>query len=141
VALARALVGQPDVLVLDEPTNHLDADTVEWLQGYLAGYRGAVLLVTHDRYLLEAVAERIVEIEDGRTVAYDGSYGDYLVARTGGRASRPEGTGAYSTVRVQFARRTASQLAKQAARAPGGSTPCHFASIGVRSRESVTDAG
>src|SRR5690606_26590284 len=54
---------------------------VEWLQSYLAGYRGAVLLVTHDRYLLEAVADRIVEIEEGRTVAYDGSYGDYLVAR------------------------------------------------------------
>ncbi len=82
VALVRALLGEPDLLLLDEPTNHLDADAVEWLQGYLAGYRGAVLLVTHDRYLLEAVATRIVEIEDGACISYtDCSYADYLVAR------------------------------------------------------------
>ncbi|MEZ4237820.1 MAG: ABC-F family ATP-binding cassette domain-containing protein [Myxococcota bacterium] len=81
VALAAALIANPDLLVLDEPTNHLDADAVEWLQAFLVGYRGAVLLVTHDRYLLEAVAERIVELEQGATTAYEGSYGDYLVAR------------------------------------------------------------
>lgn len=80
VALARCLLGQPDLLLLDEPTNHLDADTVEWLQGYLQGFRGAILLVTHDRYLLEAVANRIVEVEDGQCVGYQGSYADYLVA-------------------------------------------------------------
>jgi ATP-binding cassette subfamily F protein uup len=88
VALALALLGAPDVLLLDEPTNHLDADTVEWLQGFLAGYRGAVVVVTHDRYLLEAVAERIVEVEHGRCVAYDDcSYTDYLVARAERRAA------------------------------------------------------
>jgi len=88
VALAMALLGAPDVLLLDEPTNHLDADTVEWLQGFLSGYRGAVVLVTHDRYLLEGVAERIVEMEGGRCVAYDeGSYTDYLVARAERRAA------------------------------------------------------
>ena len=81
VALARALLQTPDLLLLDEPTNHLDAETIEWLQGFLAGFRGAVVLVTHDRYLLEAVADRIVEVEDGLTVAYKGSYGDYLIAR------------------------------------------------------------
>jgi len=81
VALARALLRAPDVLILDEPTNHLDADTVEWLQGFLQGHRGAVLLVTHDRYLLEAVAERIVEVEDGKCVSYAGSYADYLLER------------------------------------------------------------
>ncbi len=81
LALATTLLQQPDLLVLDEPTNHLDADAVEWLQAYLIGYRGAVLLVTHDRYLLEAVAERIVEVELGQTVSYDGSYTDFLVAR------------------------------------------------------------
>ena len=80
VALARCLLGQPDLLLLDEPTNHLDADTVEWLQGYLQGFRGAILLVTHDRYLLEAVANRIVEVEDGQCVSYQGSYTDYLLA-------------------------------------------------------------
>ncbi|MCB9741799.1 MAG: ABC-F family ATP-binding cassette domain-containing protein [Alphaproteobacteria bacterium] len=81
VALARALVGAPDLLLLDEPTNHLDAGAAEWLQSYLAGYRGAVVLVTHDRYLLEAVADRIVEVEAGRCVSYEGSYADYLLAR------------------------------------------------------------
>jgi ATP-binding cassette subfamily F protein uup len=81
VALARALLGQPDVLLLDEPTNHLDADTAEWLEAFLQGYRGAVVLVSHDRYLNESVADRIVEIEDGECIAYSGSYGDYLIAR------------------------------------------------------------
>jgi len=84
--LACTLLEQPDILLLDEPTNHLDADAVEWLQSYLLGYRGAVLLVTHDRYLLEAVADRIVEIDGGQSTSYDGSYGDYLVARAERRA-------------------------------------------------------
>jgi ATP-binding cassette subfamily F protein uup len=81
LALACCLLQDPDVLLLDEPTNHLDAEATEWLQAWLVGFRGAVLLVTHDRYLLEAVADRIVEIDRGETVSYDGSYGDYLVAR------------------------------------------------------------
>ncbi len=88
VALARALLGQPDALLLDEPTNHLDAETTEWLEAFLVGYRGAVVLVSHDRYLNEAVADRIVEIEDGICVSYDGSYGDYLVARAERRAAQ-----------------------------------------------------
>ena len=86
VALARALLGRPDALLLDEPTNHLDADTVEWLQGALLGWRGAMVLVTHDRYLLEAVATRIVEVEDGVCVSYPGSYADYLIGRAERRA-------------------------------------------------------
>ncbi len=86
VALARVLLQQPRLLILDEPTNHLDADTCEWLQGLLAGWRGGVLLVTHDRYLLEAVATRIVELDDGESVVYDGSYSDYLIARAERRA-------------------------------------------------------
>jgi ABC transport system ATP-binding/permease protein len=81
VGLARALLGSPDVLLLDEPTNHLDSDTAEWLQEWLMASRGAVVIVTHDRYLLEAVATRIVEVDDGLCVSYDGSYGDYLVER------------------------------------------------------------
>jgi ATP-binding cassette subfamily F protein uup len=81
VALARTLLEQPDLLLLDEPTNHLDTDTVDWLQAHLAAWKGAAVLVTHDRYLLEAVATRIVEVEDGECISYDGSYGDYLVAR------------------------------------------------------------
>ncbi len=86
VALARALLGSPDVLLLDEPTNHLDADTAEWLQGWLEQSTATVVIVTHDRYLLEAVATRIVEVDDGLCVSYDGSYGDYLVARAERRA-------------------------------------------------------
>lgn len=81
VALAKTLLSGADLLVLDEPTNHLDAETIDWLEAHLRGLRGGVLLVTHDRYLLEAVANRIVEIEDGQTVSYEGSYGDYLIAR------------------------------------------------------------
>jgi len=81
IALARALLGAPDLILLDEPTNHLDADTIEWLQSWLVGWRGGLVLVTHDRYLLEAVATRITEVEDGRCVDYAGSYADYLTAR------------------------------------------------------------
>ena len=87
VALTRALLGAPDVLLLDEPTNHLDADTAEWLQEWLMASTGAVVLVTHDRYLLEAVATRIVEVDDGLCVSYDGSYGDYLIERAERRAT------------------------------------------------------
>ncbi|MEL6343993.1 MAG: ATP-binding cassette domain-containing protein [Myxococcota bacterium] len=81
VALARALLAGADLLFLDEPTNHLDAATVSWLESYLSGFSGAVVLVTHDRYLLENVATRIIEIERGVTVGYEGSYGDYLLER------------------------------------------------------------
>ena len=81
VALARALLASPDLLLLDEPTNHLDADAVTWLEGHLTAFRGGVVLVTHDRYLLEAVATRIVDLEGGEAVSYDGSYADYLLAR------------------------------------------------------------
>jgi ATP-binding cassette subfamily F protein uup len=91
VALGRALLKTPELLLLDEPTNHLDAEAIEWLQSFLQGYRGAVILVTHDRYLLEAVADRIVEVEDGLTIAYQGSYADYLLARAE-RRSRQEKT-------------------------------------------------
>lgn len=78
VALARALVTKPDLLILDEPTNHLDAETVEWLEEYLADFKGALLLVTHDRYFLDHVVNRIIEIERGRVTRYDGNYAYYL---------------------------------------------------------------
>ena len=81
VALAAVLVAQPDVLLLDEPTNHLDADGVEWLQGWLERYPGAVVLVTHDRYLLDRVTRRIVAVEQGEARRYEGNYATYLARR------------------------------------------------------------
>jgi ATP-binding cassette subfamily F protein uup len=78
VLLARALVGQPDVLLLDEPTNHLDTEAIEWLEGFVAAFRGAVLFVTHDRAFLERLATRIVEIDRGRVEAFAGDYATLL---------------------------------------------------------------
>ncbi|MGE0131601.1 MAG: ribosomal protection-like ABC-F family protein [Blastocatellales bacterium] len=78
VALAHSLIIKPDLLILDEPTNHLDAETVEWLERYLAEFKGALLLVTHDRYFLDRVTNRILEIDRGRVQTFTGNYGDYL---------------------------------------------------------------
>jgi ATP-binding cassette subfamily F protein uup len=78
IALATALLSDPDVLLMDEPTNHLDALSVEWLQGYLQRFRGALLLITHDRYFLDQVAHSIVEIDRGDLYTYDGNYSYYL---------------------------------------------------------------
>jgi ABC transport system ATP-binding/permease protein len=78
IAIATALLTQPDVLLMDEPTNHLDADSVEWLQSYLSRYQGALLLVTHDRYFLDQVTTRILEIDRADLFGYDGNYSYYL---------------------------------------------------------------
>lgn len=78
VALAHALIEGPDLLILDEPTNHLDAETITWLETYLARYRGALLLVTHDRYFLDRVTGRIFEIVRGIVQGFDGNYSYYL---------------------------------------------------------------
>jgi len=78
IALAAALLSEPDVLLIDEPTNHLDAMSVEWLQDYLNRYRGAILLITHDRYFLDRVTNRILEIDRGDLYTYSGNYSYYL---------------------------------------------------------------
>jgi ATP-binding cassette subfamily F protein uup len=78
VALARVLIAEPDLAILDEPTNHLDVDTIEWLEEHLAAMRGAVLLVTHDRYVLDAVATRTLELDAARLREFRGNYADYL---------------------------------------------------------------
>jgi ABC transport system ATP-binding/permease protein len=78
IAIATALISEPDVLLMDEPTNHLDADSVEWLQSHLARYRGALMLVTHDRYFLDQVTNRILEIDQAELFPYSGNYGYYL---------------------------------------------------------------
>ena len=78
VSLASALVACPDVLLLDEPTNHLDATAVEWLQSWLDRYPGALVLVTHDRYVLDRVTQRMVEVAEGKARTYEGNYSTYL---------------------------------------------------------------
>ncbi|HEY9707184.1 MAG TPA: ABC-F family ATP-binding cassette domain-containing protein, partial [Oculatellaceae cyanobacterium] len=78
IALAAALLSEPEVLLMDEPTNHLDAISVEWLQSYLKGFRGALLLITHDRYFLDRVTNRIIEIDRGDLYSYSGNYSYYL---------------------------------------------------------------
>ena len=78
VALCKLLLSKPDLLLLDEPTNHLDAESVQWLEQHLAGYAGAILAVTHDRYFLDNVAEWILELDRGRAYPYEGNYSTYL---------------------------------------------------------------
>jgi ATP-binding cassette ChvD family protein len=78
VALCRLLLSKPDLLLLDEPTNHLDAESVLWLEQFLASYAGAVLAVTHDRYFLDNVAQWILELDRGRAYPYEGNYSTYL---------------------------------------------------------------
>jgi len=78
VALCKLLLQQPDLLLLDEPTNHLDAESVQWLEGHLKSYPGAVLAVTHDRYFLDNVAEWIAEVDRGQIHGYQGNYSTYL---------------------------------------------------------------
>jgi ATP-binding cassette subfamily F protein uup len=81
VALAQAWLKDPDVLVLDEPTNHLDPEQVEKLETWLQQFDGALLLITHDRHLLDSVVDRMLELENGGIASYDGSYSDYLLEK------------------------------------------------------------
>jgi ATP-binding cassette subfamily F protein uup len=76
--LARVLVNSPDLLLLDEPTNHLDIETIEWFQNFLINYNGSAIFVTHDRYFLDAVSQRIMEIDQGVFHFYQGNYSDYI---------------------------------------------------------------
>ena len=78
VALCRLLLEKPDLLLLDEPTNHLDAETVNWLEGHLRAYPGAILIVTHDRYFLDNVTSWILELDRGRGIPYEGNYSAWL---------------------------------------------------------------
>ena len=82
IALASALITPADLLILDEPTNHIDNDMVAWLEQYLQSYTGALLMITHDRYFLDRVSNRILEIDQGRMYAYAGNYGDFLVSKS-----------------------------------------------------------
>src|SRR6266404_4183348 len=81
VVLCRALAPQPDLLLLDEPTNHLDAESIQWLEDCLREFRGAVIFVTHDRYFLDSIATRIIELADGRCFSHPGNYTAYLESK------------------------------------------------------------
>jgi ATP-binding cassette subfamily F protein uup len=90
VALGRALLGRADVLALDEPTNHLDATTVEWLETRLSGWPGALIVVTHDRYFLDRVATRILEVDRGKVYSYEGDYQEFLLIQADRLAAESE---------------------------------------------------
>ncbi len=79
VALCRALISNPDLLILDEPTNHLDTNSIEWIENFLSSYNGTCIFVTHDRYFLDKIANRIVELSNGTFYSHQGNYTDYLI--------------------------------------------------------------
>ena len=81
VSLAKLLLQNPDLLLLDEPTNHLDLESVVWLEGFLAGYPGSVLLISHDREFMNHLVSRVIEVDQGQLIAYPGNYDEYLEAR------------------------------------------------------------
>ena len=104
VLLARALVSEPQLLLLDEPTNHLDVEAIEWLEGLIASWRGGVLFTTHDRRLLERIATRIIELENGRATSWPGDYANYL-------RRREERQAAESKERERFEKKLAKEEA------------------------------
>lgn len=81
VALGKMLLAKPDLIILDEPTNHLDLISINWLENYLKNYKGAVLLVSHDRYFLDKIATKIIELENGHSTVFSGNYSDYSVKK------------------------------------------------------------
>lgn len=101
VALCRLLLSEPDLLLLDEPTNHLDAETVAWLERTLRDFKGAVLLITHDRYFLDNVTGWILELDRGRGIPYEGNYSAYLEAK----AKRMEQEGREDAARQRILKR------------------------------------
>lgn len=79
VALGKLLLQEPTLLLLDEPTNHLDIEAIEWLEGFLRNYKGAVLIISHDRYFLDKIVTKVIHIEFGRSFVYSGNYSDYML--------------------------------------------------------------
>lgn len=88
VALGKLLLLSPDIILLDEPTNHLDMNAIRWLEGYLSNYKGAVLIVSHDRYFLDRIAVKIIEIDAGNVMTFIGNYSDYAKKKEQYRADR-----------------------------------------------------
>jgi ATPase subunit of ABC transporter with duplicated ATPase domains len=123
VALCRLLLSSPDLLLLDEPTNHLDAESVFWLERFLADYKGTVVAVTHDRYFLDNVAGWILELDRGKGIPYEGNYSGWLervgAARTEGAAREVEG----APRRLREAARRRGQRAARPGRDPHPAGP------------------
>lgn len=88
VALGRLLLTKPDFILLDEPTNHLDMASISWLETYLLNYKGAVLIVSHDRYFLDKIAGKVIELDQGKATVFHGNYSDYAVKKEQLRVSR-----------------------------------------------------
>jgi len=110
VALARTLVSSSDLLALDEPTNHLDIDAIDWLEERLESFKGALLLVTHDRHLLDRVTSKVIEVDNGHVYVHDGGYEYYLEQR----AKREEDAETASAVRRNLAKREQAWLRRGA---------------------------
>ena len=110
VSLAKALVADADLLVLDEPTNHLDVDAIEWLEHELDQFRGGLVIVTHDRYVLDRIATRVLELDRGAAYVHEGGYDGYLA----GRAAREERAAAHESSRRNLARRELAWLRRGA---------------------------
>ncbi len=87
VALGKLLLLKPDLIILDEPTNHLDMNSTAWLEGWLANYRGAVIVVSHDRYFLDRIAAKVIEIDQAKATAFSGNYSDYAAKKERLRAA------------------------------------------------------
>ncbi|MDA3040171.1 MAG: ATP-binding cassette domain-containing protein [Actinomycetota bacterium] len=122
VGLAKALVASSDLLILDEPTNHLDLDGIEWLEQHLTSYRGGLLLVTHDRHLLDKLTTRMLELDRGRAHVHDGHYDSYLDAM----ASRAEQAADAEAIRRNLARSELAWLRRgPPSRATGSRRPRH----------------
>ena len=113
VALARAIVSQPELLILDEPTNHLDPESIEWVAGFLENFRGAFLVVTHDRYFLDRVVNRIVELSNGKFFSHAGNYTDYLLDK----AERQAGEASCEHKRQMFLKKELAWVRQGPARA------------------------
>ena len=114
-AIARTLVIDSNLIILDEPTNHLDIATINWLEKYLGSCGKAVLLVTHDRYFMDSVCSRILEIDDNTLYSYDGNYSGYLASRT-----ERENSKAKETDRIRHILRNESEWIKRGPRARAG---------------------
>ena len=107
VALASALIHPSDLLILDEPTNHLDMEMAAWLEDYLIRFHGGLILITHDRYFLDRVVNRIVELEDGVLYSYEANYARYLELTGDGAGRRAQAAGHSAPgIPVDYARRT-----------------------------------